>query len=123
MSFTFKLRSFVGTAACALAIVNGAMSPAVAQSRDRWLKDNESTTMTGYLLQGEDVYALCDEDCHDLNLFLFNEMGVMVDADEQIDSFPMVTAPYDGTFVIKVAVPSCTHWAGCAVSVSSDRGF
>ena len=66
MSFAFKLRAWVGIAAC-VSVVCSTARPVAAQNRDRWLKDNESTTMTGYLLQGEEVYALCDEDCHDLN--------------------------------------------------------
>jgi len=116
-------RGLFGTVACVSVAWAGAMSPAIAQDRTAWLRDNESTTMTGYLLQGEDVYALCDEDCSDLDLILFNEMGVMVDTDEQLDSFPIVTAPYEGTFIVEISMPSCVHSAGCAVSLSSDYGF
>lgn len=118
-----SVRGLLGTVACASVAWAGVVSPAMAQDRTAWLRDNESTTMTGYLLQGEDVYALCDEDCSDLDLILYNEMGVMVDTDEQLDSFPIVTAPYEGTFIVEIAMPSCLHSAGCSVSLSSDYGF
>lgn len=123
LSVRCSTRRVLSTLACASVAFIGAVSPAIAQDRTAWLRDNETTTMTGYLLQGEDLYAICDEDCSDLDLYLYNEMGVMVDADDEVDSFPIVTAPYEGTFVVEVAMPSCNHGAGCSVSLSSDHGF
>lgn len=127
MSFMFDLQSGARAAmvsgVSALFVVAGAFSPAMAQEHSSWIEDNETKKITGYLLQGESVSGLCDEDCSDLDLFLYNEMGVMVDSDDGIDANPIVTAPYEGTFVVEVAVPSCSHWAGCAVSVRSDQGF
>lgn len=123
MSFSPKIRILAGTIACTLIALSSDISPAAAEDRTAWLKDNQTTTMTGYLLQGEDIYGLCDQDCNNIDLFLFNEMGVMVDSDQQEDTFPIVTAPYEGTFVIEVSMPSCTHGAGCSVSLSSDQGF
>ncbi len=123
MSFSPRLRILAGSIACTVMALSSAISPAVAQDRTAWLKDNQTTTMTGYLLQGEDIYGLCDTDCNDINLSLYNEMGVMVDADNRADAFPIVTAPYEGTFVIEVSMPSCTHGAGCSVAVHSDQGF
>lgn len=119
----FNLRVVAGTLSCATLAIAGLVSPAIAQDRTVWLQDNETTTITGYFLQGEEVYASCDEDCADLNLFLFNEMGAMVAADDAVDAFPVVTAPYDGTFSIEVSMPTCTHGAGCSASISSDFGF
>ena len=85
--------------------------------------DNGATTVTGFFLQGESIYANCDEDCMDLDLYLYTEMGVLVDSDIEEDSFPIVTAPYDGNFAIEVTMPSCVHSAGCSASISSDHGF
>ncbi|KPQ35093.1 MAG: hypothetical protein HLUCCA11_11785 [Phormidesmis priestleyi Ana] len=118
-----KLRLMTSTAVCALIAAGSLIAPAAAQDRTAWLKDNETTTMTGYLLPGENIYGLCDTDCSDMDLFLYNEMGVMVDSNTLDGAFPIVTAPYEGTFVIEIAVPSCTHGAGCSVSISSDQGF
>ncbi|MFK8186716.1 MAG: hypothetical protein AB8B99_25350 [Phormidesmis sp.] len=127
MSFAFNLpsslRVMMMSGVSAVFMISGAFIPAMAQEHSSWIEDNETKKITGYLLQGESVSGLCDEDCSDLDLFLYNEMGVMVDSDDGIDANPIVTAPYEGTFVVEVAVPSCTHWAGCAVSIRSDQGF
>ena len=118
-----NLRALATSMACASVALIGIVRPAVAQSRTVWLDDNGQTTVTGYFLQGEDIYAECDEDCMDLDLYLYTELGVLVDSDEEIDAFPIITAPYDGTFSVKVTMPSCTHSAGCSASISSDHGF
>jgi len=114
---------FATTVACASVALAGVVSPALAQDRTIWLNDNGKTTVTGYFLEGEDIYASCDADCTDLDLFLYTEVGVLVDSDEALDSFPIITAPYEGTFSVEVTMPSCTHSAGCSVSLSSDYGF
>lgn len=123
MSSFFNLRVLASTLACASIATVGSIVPAFAQDRTVWLQDNEQTTITGYFLQGENISANCDSDCMDLDLFLYNEMGAMVDSDDAIDAYPIVTAPYDGTFQIQVSMPSCTHMAGCSVAVSSEYGF
>ncbi len=122
MYLTAKFRTVASAAVAAMTLASMS-SAAVAQDRTSWLRNSESATMTGYLLQGEDVYATCNEDCQDLDLFLYDDTGRLVAADEQIDSFPIVTAPYEGTFVVKVAMPSCLSAAGCSVSITSDYGF
>ena len=136
MSFVFgsfasglqsNIRAIVVSGVSAVLVATGALgaavSPVMAQEHSSWIEDNESKRITGYLLQGESVSGLCDEDCSDLNLFLYNENGILVDSDVDADANPIVTAPYEGTFVVEVSVPSCEHWAGCAVSVRSDQGF
>ncbi|MEL7069021.1 MAG: hypothetical protein AAGN15_10275 [Cyanobacteria bacterium J06581_3] len=107
------------------AVVTIALIPAraIAQDRSLWLRNNEHAMLQGYFLQGEDIYAICDSDCSDLDLFLYAENGSLVDADDALDAFPIVTAPYEGTFSLQVAMPSCRHSAGCAASISSDYGF
>jgi hypothetical protein len=90
--FSSKLRTFVGSAACVAVALGSIVSPALAQERSIWLADGELVTMTGYLLEGENVYADCDEDCSDLDLFLYNDVDKLVSADEALDSFPVVTA-------------------------------
>jgi len=118
-----NVRNIASAIACTSVALVGLVSPAFAQDRTLWLNDNQETTITGYFLQGEDIYASCDEDCLDLDLYLYTELGVLVDSDEAVDSFPIVTAPYDGTFAVQVTMPSCTHSAGCSATVSSDFGF
>ncbi len=101
----------------------GIVSPASAQGYTVWLKDNERITVTGYFIQGESIHASCDQDRTNLDLYLYNEMGVLVDADEAISATPELTAPYEGTFSVQIIMPSCTHSAGCSAAISSDYGF
>jgi hypothetical protein len=123
MSVASKFRALFGSAVCISIGLGSVISPAIAQDRSVWLQEGQSATISGYLLEGENVYAVCDEDCSDLDMFLYDEMDTLVDADEQPDAFPIVTAPYDGTFSIFVSMPSCGHESGCSASVSSDNGF
>ncbi len=118
-----KLRAFFVSAACVSVVLGSIVSPAFAQDRSVWLEADESTTLTGYLLEGENVYATCDQDCSDLDLSLYDEMDTLVDTDELLDSAPVVTAPYEGTFSIVVSMSSCESEAGCSASVTSDNGF
>ena len=101
----------------------GSAKTAIAQDRSLWLRNNSRATLTGYFLQNEDIFAFCDEDCKDIDLFLYSPQGRLIDSDDATDAFPIVTAPYDGNFIVEVTLPSCTHSAGCAVNVSSDFGF
>lgn len=119
VAVTAMARSMAG-AVIVTALMPGA---AIAQDRSLWLPDDGHTMLRGYFLQGEDIYALCDQDCSDLDLFLYDRSGLLVDVDNAPDAFPIVTAPYEGTFGLRVTMPSCDHTAGCAVTVSSDYGF
>ncbi|MEL6551957.1 MAG: hypothetical protein AAFQ63_00650 [Cyanobacteria bacterium J06621_11] len=101
----------------------GIAETAIAQDRSLWLTHNSRATLQGYFLQDEDIFAFCDADCQDIDLFLYSEQGNLVDSDDAIDVFPIVTAPYDGNFIVEVTLPACSHSAGCAVSISSDFGF
>lgn len=97
---------------------------AQAQDRSLWLYDGNYTTVSGYLVAGESVYGSCDEDCADLDLFLYDAAsGELVYEDTAIDSVPYVTAPWDGDFIVEVVMPNCVHPQGCAVWLSSDYGF
>ncbi len=113
----------LGSVAVVSVALGSVVSPALAQERTVWLQDEEMATMTGYLLEGENVYADCDEDCSDLDLFLYSDADKLVDSDEALDAFPVLTAPYEGTFSVVVAMPGCNHVSGCSASVRSDYGF
>ncbi|MFQ3583852.1 MAG: hypothetical protein SNJ85_02800 [Cyanobacteriota bacterium] len=110
----------VGVVAAA-SIVGGA--EAWAQSRNLWLLNGQSTITSGYFYRGENIWAECDVDCYDVDLVLYDARGRVVDADELGDDYPIVQAPYEGNFSVKVIMYNCTHPAGCAVSVDSDYGF
>lgn len=118
-----NLRSAVTSLACASFAIMGVVSPALAQDRTVWLNENEEATVSGYFAQGETITAMCDDDCTDIDLYLYTELGVLVDSDIEDDSIPVVTAPYDGTFSIEVTMPSCSHPGGCEAYISSEQGF
>jgi hypothetical protein len=123
MSFAAKFRIFLGSAVCVSVALGSLVSPATAQDHSVWLEGEQVATLTGYLLAGENVYAVCDQDCSDLDLFLYDEMDTLVASDDQIDAAPIVTAPYEGNFSIVVSMPVCNYASGCSASVSSEHGF
>ena len=96
---------------------------AKAQSRALWLQDGEVTTVSGYFYAGESIYGECDQDCFDLDLFLYDANGALVAEDSLPDYFPVVTAPYEGYYTVDVYVYDCSHRSGCAVALESDYGF
>jgi hypothetical protein len=111
--------------ACSLAMFTLASTAglAQAQSRSDWLNEGESVTYEGYLLGGEDVFASCDDDCTDLDIFLYDAVsGDLVDEDILLDDFPIVTAPYDGNFLIEVLMVTCSV-EPCYTETDSDLGF
>ncbi len=129
MSFSSKVRAAISTITVVSIAALGIISPAAAQDQTKLLSTNEFSIMTGYLYEGESVYAICDEDCSDINLYLYNQDGsITYDeygnavANIATDSFPVVTAPYEGTYRIKAYMSSCST-SICKISVSSDSGF
>ena len=129
MFFSSKIRSALSTAAFISVAALGTINPAAAQDRIEILSTDESAMMTGYLYEGESVYAICDQDCSDIDLYLYNEDGSPAYdiygnavSDIATDAFPVVTAPYEGTFMIEAYMSSCST-SVCSVSVSSDNGF
>jgi hypothetical protein len=111
------MASLIGAAA----VVGGAA--AWAQSRSLWLLNGQSTVVTGYFYQGENIWAQCDRDCFDVDLVLYDASGQVLATDELLDDFPIVQAPYEGNFAVKVIMVSCLHPRGCAVIVDSDYSF
>ncbi|MBE9140844.1 hypothetical protein IQ254_27205 [Nodosilinea sp. LEGE 07088] len=106
----------------AIAVVSTAPM-ADAQSRSDWLASGETITYDGYLLAGESVYASCDDDCADLDIYLYDaNSGNLVASDSLIDAVPVVVAPYEGNFFIEVVMASCVN-NPCATWTDSDAGF
>jgi hypothetical protein len=110
---------------CSLAALSlaGTAGLAQAESRSDWLSEGESITYEGYLLEGEDVFGACDEDCTDLDIYLYDAVsGDLIAEDVLVDSFPVVTAPYDGDFLIEVYMVTCSV-EPCLAEIDSDHGF
>lgn len=99
------------------------MPIAHAQDRSLWLYSGDQITISGYFYAGEEIYGDCDEDCYDLDFFLYNSAGNLVDSDTLDDAYPVVQAPYEGDYTIRIVMHDCSHPEGCAVTVDSDYGF
>ena len=56
------------------------------------------------------IAGACDQDCHDLDLILFDQNGNAVDKDQKKDSLPIVggKAHRSGNFLLKVQMHSCS---------------
>lgn len=119
----FSLRAIVSSVACASVALFGVVNPVLAQDRTVWLEEDESTMVTGYFMEGEVISAECDMDCTDIDMYLYTELGVLVDSDVEYDDYPVLIAPYEGEFSIEVTMPSCSHPAGCSAYISSEFGF
>ena len=129
MSFSSKVQAALSTVAFVSVVTLGTISPAAAQDRTELLSTDESSMMTGYLNEGESVYAVCDEDCSDINLYLYSEDGSPVYdeygnavLDIATDALAVVTAPYEGTYRIEAYMSACST-SVCSITVSSDNGF
>jgi hypothetical protein len=61
---------------------------------------------TSYAFMG-----VCDEDCHDMDLRLYDPDGDEVDADVRTDDWPIVavTPRFKGTYQVKVVMASCSR--------------
>lgn len=55
------------------------------------------------------ITAVCDGDCGDIDLYLYDEYGNLVSSDEKVDDYPIVgTAPsYTATYKLKVKMVEC----------------
>jgi hypothetical protein len=75
--------------------------------------DRGASTWIRYQLDADVSYlfaGVCDEDCSDLDLRLYDETGTLVDADVESDDGPMVrvTPKHSATFRLRVTMARCT---------------
>ncbi|MBD1914552.1 MULTISPECIES: hypothetical protein [Cyanophyceae] len=118
--FGVKMTATVALGAIAIATT---ATIAQAQSRADWLSTGETITYEGYLLADEAVFASCDDDCSDLDMFLYDaQSGELVASDTLVDAVPGVVAPYEGNFLIELVMASCSV-EPCATWTESDAGF
>ncbi|HEY9886982.1 MAG TPA: hypothetical protein V6D02_01175 [Candidatus Obscuribacterales bacterium] len=88
-----------------------------------FLASGESEVYGGYLLAGEEIYASCDANCEDLDLFLYDAVTEeVVASDTELDAFPVVVAPYDGEFWVETVMVTC-YTDVCEAWTDSDAGF
>jgi hypothetical protein len=55
--------------------------------------------------------GVCDQDCGDLDLYLYDENDNLIDKDEEVDDYPMVsvTPAWNGEFVVRVRMAHCAN--------------
>ncbi|HYU31368.1 MAG TPA: hypothetical protein VEW48_04340 [Thermoanaerobaculia bacterium] len=55
--------------------------------------------------------GVCDQDCGDLDLYLYDENDNLIAKDEELDDYPMVsvTPAWNGEFVVRVRMAQCTN--------------
>jgi hypothetical protein len=72
-----------------------------------------ATTMLDVRLDAGTTYQIigvCDNDCSDLDLTLYDADGKQVDADTELDDVPMVAVapPHPGTYRLQVQMATCS---------------
>jgi hypothetical protein len=76
------------------------------------LDDNATTDLSVDLKAGKDyvLWGVCDQDCTDIDLVIYNNSGDQVDSDLQTDDKPLlhVIPPRDGKYRIKVTMVTCS---------------
>lgn len=76
------------------------------------LQDNSSKFTTLSLQQGVSyvIVGICDEDCGDMDLSLYDENNNLISTDEKRNSIPIVavTPAWTGIFRLKVDMPNCS---------------
>ena len=88
-----------------------------------FLASGESETYEGFFLADEDIYASCDDNCQDLDIFLYDAYtGELIESDTLVDANPVVTAPYDGNFLVETLMVVCNTDV-CEAWTDSDEGF
>jgi hypothetical protein len=77
-----------------------------------WLDEDEEEVHYLDLRSGTDyeIMGVCDTDCEDLDLSLYDSSGDLVDEDLLMDDFPMLEfiGPRDGEFRLEVGMVTCT---------------
>ena len=76
------------------------------------LKNNYYEDLTIKLQPGTSYafMGVCDQDCHDIDLRLFDPDGDEVASDVRTDDWPIVSvsASYSGTYTLRVVMASCS---------------
>jgi hypothetical protein len=81
------------------------------ETRTGSLDEGEQESMTAGLRSGVEymILGVCDNDCSDLDLRLYDELGNEVDIDLEVDDYPIVNATpsRSGEYRIEVAMVTC----------------
>jgi hypothetical protein len=111
------------TAALSAIAVAATATIVQAQSHADWLNDGETISYREYLRANDVVSAYCDEDCYNLDIFLYNaHTGRLVTSDTLTDAVPVVVVPSNGDFIVEVVMVECSL-SPCAIWTDVDTSF
>lgn len=96
----------------------------LTEDATRWMNTGESFRTETYLFEAEPISGACSQDCYDIDLTLYdtNTKKVVV-KDHGNTAIPMVTAPYEGDFVLEIEMANCARSGGCRTWVNYDEEF
>lgn len=107
--FTDQVRGQLMQAAISLGI-NGSYQLTHNPQVDN-LRNNQSKILNINLRSGTSYafVGVCDEDCRDIDLQVYDENGNLVDSDTGADDYPMVRVNprWNGRFRVKVTMANC----------------
>lgn len=77
------------------------------------LRNGQSENYYFYLNRGDDyaIFAVCDGDCGDMDLRVYDENGNLVASDTSTDDRPMVTVSprWSGSFKLRTTMYNCRY--------------
>lgn len=73
-------------------------------------RDLDTLTLTLYRGISYQIIGVCDSDCSDIDMFLYDDNGNMIDSDESSDDIPIVqvTPRWTATFEVELNMYQCS---------------
>ncbi len=96
--------------------------PGQAQELTVWLANGESELIQTRFKAGDTITATCNENCLDLDLYLYDAQGTLIAQATELTIAPTLLAPYDGNFLLEVFMPNCINAEGGTAWVHSKVG-
>ncbi len=126
---TDRFRAYIDTALTTRAgyhLKNNGYSRVDGVTKVGLLKDGEYTNLDVTLVVGREyrLVGVCDQDCGDLDMKLYNKNGTLVASDTSTDDIPLVdVSPVSaGDYTLKLSMADCTNSrSGCYYGVTLLR--
>ncbi|MEO1093417.1 MAG: hypothetical protein AAFX01_00780 [Cyanobacteria bacterium J06638_28] len=95
-----------------------------AETDTWWMRNGDSSKVAGFFFADELISGQCSRHCYDIDLTLYDaSTGNAVAQALGNSPAPELRAPYDGEFILEVAMVNCARSGGCRTSVSSEYGL
>jgi hypothetical protein len=91
-------------------VYNGKGFTATGWTHQSSLKQGASEQVSVTLTGGAQyqVVGVCDTDCSNIDIHLYDSSGNEVDKDVETDDFPIVGAAKDGTYTVQLSMVTCS---------------